>query len=102
MARSISGSGKRHGTTNGLVTGDPVRVSRGPVGSWPSEFVWRGRRHRIRRVEAFRWVEANAGEGVARGMRMRLRTTSGLHCWLSQTPGRDLWQIERVLDSSGG
>lgn len=102
MARTISKPGTRPGMIGGLVTGEPVQVSRDPAGSWPSEFVWRGRRHRVRRVEAFRWVETNSVEGVARGMRMRLRTTAGLHCWLSQTPGRDLWRIERLLDSSGG
>jgi hypothetical protein len=85
---------------NGLVMGEPVGVIRGGGGVWPSEFTWRGQRHRIRRVEAFRWVEANGGD--ARGARIRLRTSSGLRCWLSQEPGRDIWRIERVLDCSGG
>jgi hypothetical protein len=87
---------------NGLVMSEPVKVIRGRGAVWPSEFTWRGRRHRIRSVEVFRWVEANAGVGAPRGMRMRLRTASGLRCWLSQEPGREIWTIERMLDSSGG
>jgi hypothetical protein len=90
------------GMMNGLLMGEPVHVTRGPGGSWPSEFTWRGRRHRVRRVESFHWVEAKAVEGKTRVMRIRLRTTGGMRCWLSQDPGRDLWRIERVLDGSGG
>lgn len=87
---------------NGLAMGEPVSVVCGAGATWPSEFIWRGRRHHIRRVESFRWVEAKAVEGTARGMRIRLRTAGGLRCWLSRDPGRDLWRIERVLDGSGG
>jgi hypothetical protein len=87
---------------NGLVMGEPVQVHRSSEGRFPSEFTWRGRRHRIRSIETFRWIEPQRPMSGARAVRIRLRTSGGLRCWLSQDPVRGLWSMERVLDGSGG
>jgi hypothetical protein len=87
---------------NGLVMGEPVQVHRSSEGRIPSEFTRRGRRHRIRSIETFRWIDPQRPMSGARAVRIRLRTSEGLHCWLSQDPVRGLWSIERVLNGSGG
>jgi len=87
---------------NGLFMGEPVQVHRSSDGRFPSEFTWRGRRHRIRSIETLRWIEPQRPMSDARAVRIRLRTNEGLRCWLSQDPLRGLWSIERVLDGSGG
>ncbi len=68
--------------------GEPIRVHAVGVGDAPSEFSWRGRRHRVRRV--LRLVEQG---------RYQLRTHSGLLCQISRSPA--FWQIDRLLSGEG-
>jgi hypothetical protein len=62
----------------------------------PAEFTWRGRRHRIRAIEALRVESGRPGH-----RNLRCRTDAGLRCWLAHEAGRDIWRIERVLPTGG-
>lgn len=68
-----------------------------PEGSWPREIVWRGRRFRVRSVEAAgRRRVASRREGL----RLSLRTEEGLRFHLRQdTAGA--WRVDG-LGSTGG
>ena len=58
----------------------------------PTEFTWRGRRHRVRQARA-----ARAREGQA----IRCQTETGLRCLLAQDPKHGTWRLERVYGGGG-
>jgi hypothetical protein len=62
----------------------------------PAEFTWRGRRHRIRTIEALRVEPAHPGL-----RNLRCRTDAGLRCWLAHDARRGIWRIERILPTGG-
>ncbi len=64
----------------------------------PSSFVWRGRQHIVRSVEARR----SAGEAGAGLYFFTLRTESGMRCEVSFDAVRGAWRLEKILTSKGG
>jgi hypothetical protein len=83
----------------GAGVGEPIHVWSSRASSAPSEFVWRGRRYRVRSLEAAR------GEPQTRGAASRrfcVRTTSGLSCVLTQDVAGGAWRIDRLVSSGGG
>ncbi|MEX0787966.1 MAG: hypothetical protein WD906_09520 [Anaerolineales bacterium] len=58
----------------------------------PTEFTWRGRRHRVRRSRA---APARVGQAI------RCQTETGLRCLLAQDPKLGTWRLERVYAAGG-
>jgi len=65
----------------------------------PSEFVWRGRRYRVRAMEAARDGSPISGNSLRR---FRVRTTNGLSCVLSQEVPGGAWRLDRLVSAGGG
>ena len=85
--------------SRGAGAGEPVHVWPSQTGAAPTEFVWRGRRYRIRAVKAATG-EARPSDQTAR--RFHVRTTSGLSCVLSQDAPEGSWRMDRLVPSGGG
>lgn len=85
-----------------LQIGEPITVSRSGVAEMPLEFHWRGRRHRVVRVEGHaRPAERSAFSGW--GRRLNLRTDSGLRCEVQQVRAGGGWWLENIQrDQSEG
>lgn len=83
----------------GAGAGEPIHVWPSQAGMAPAEFVWRGRRYRIRAVEAA-GGEAPPASGTSR--RYHVRTTNGLACILSHDAGAGSWRMDRLVPSGGG
>lgn len=79
-----------------------VKVSPFPRREFPSEFTWRGRRHRVQRIEKFTLENERGRQGLVRRKLFQLRTQKGIRCVLSLEVGQDRWRIERVLQNTGG
>jgi len=82
--------------------GELVRMAPSARGVLPIEFTWRGRRHRVQRVESYRVENRRRRTGVVQRRFYHLRTVSGMRCLLSQDVARDIWHLEHVLVSQGG
>jgi hypothetical protein len=83
----------------GAGAGEPIHVWPPHGNAAPAEFVWRGRRYRVRALET------DPGDGQGQGgtsRRFRVRTTSGLSCVLSQDVGGGAWRMARLVSSGGG
>jgi hypothetical protein len=78
--------------------GEAIHVWSARQDSAPAEFVWRGRRYRVRTLEPAP-NQAQAAAGSAR--RFQVRTTSGLSCVLSHD-GAGGWRIDRLLPTGAG
>lgn len=80
-----------------------VSVSRVGSGDWPEEFTWRGRRRRVRKIEAFAEGKA-AVRGVSSGWlrKFRLNTEDGLSCVLSHDRRRNRWIVEALFTTQRG
>lgn len=76
--------------------GDPIHVWLKNDADLPEEFVWRGRRHRVRTVELLPGPPAGPG-----GRRFRVRTSSGLRLVLQQDSGFGSWRIDRMMTPGG-
>lgn len=76
-----------------------VLSSRDPL---PAEFTWRGRRHRIRRIDRYGTREIQHWKHVEVERLFHLSTMGGMQCLLSQDVSRDIWRLERIFKSSGG
>lgn len=86
----------------GWQVGEVVHMSGGMPSGWPREFTWRGRRHRVRRVDGYRsQFRSHAHENSERRY-YTLRTSGGLRCVLTQDVRRGIWTMDRVLTKSGG
>lgn len=70
--------------------GEAIWVGRLAGAGAPADFTWRGRRHLVRAVEA--WREG----GRARSL-YRIRTAGGMRCLISVDSSRTAWRMERVL-----
>lgn len=79
-------------------SGEPVHVWLRASGGIPDEFIWRGRRHRVRTVEA---IPAGGPREPGRGLRMKVVTSTGLHCILRQDPAIGSWSIDRLVGLGG-
>ena len=80
-----------------------VSVSKLGQGEWPEEFTWRGRRRKVRRIEAYRMKGDYArSTDHAESRRFRLRTEDGLSCVISHDVQRNRWTLDRLYSSSGG
>jgi hypothetical protein len=79
--------------------GEPIHVWPSRGGLTPSEFVWRGRRYRVRALEA---APREPGTPGAVRRWFRVRTTSGLSCVLTQDVAGGAWRIDRLVPSGGG
>jgi hypothetical protein len=80
-----------------------VAVSKLGQGDWPEEFTWRGRRRKVRRIEAYRKRGAHGRSADYAGpRRFRLKTEDGLSCEISHDVQRDRWLLERLYSNSGG
>jgi hypothetical protein len=83
----------------GAGTGEPIHVWPNHARAAPLEFVWRGRRYRVRSLEA----EAGERRSPHRGLRrFRVRTTDGLSCVLAQETIGGAWRIARLVSPGGG
>lgn len=81
-----------------LRLGEGLHVRLGADRRVPSSFVWRGRQHVVRNVEARR----TTGE-VGSGVRFyTLRTETGMRCEVSFDVVRGAWRLEKILTSKGG
>jgi hypothetical protein len=81
--------------------GEVVTVGEFFAGKMPVSFAWRGRKHRIR------WMEAGSSgsrrkrqEATTRDY-FQVRTVEGLRCWLSKGKRRGDWRMEKVLAAGG-
>lgn len=75
-----------------------ARVTEFGDGNWPREFTWRGRRRRVRRIEAFEATRMKKDlSGGPASRNFRLRTEDGLSCVLSHDLRRDCWTVERLF-----
>jgi hypothetical protein len=80
-----------------------VLVSKLGHGDWPEEFTWRGRRRKVRRIEAYESPQRSGTSGSAGGERhFRLKTEDGLSCVLAHDIRRDRWAVKRLYANSGG
>ncbi len=82
--------------------GETLWVAASAGDALPAEFTWRGRRHRVRRIERFRMETYPSRNGLVRRRFFRLRTASGMRCLVSQDVDRDTWRMEKVVTSRGG
>ncbi len=74
---------------------EPVVVSAKRYGFFPQVFVWRGRRHDVRAVEACRTEVRRDWRGRVERHRFRVRTAEAVF-ELTQDPARDTWRLEKV------
>ncbi len=74
---------------------EPVAVPAKRFGFFPQVFVWRGRRHDVRAVEACRTEVRHDWRGRVERHRFRVRTENAVF-ELTQDPARDTWKLERV------
>jgi hypothetical protein len=80
-----------------------VQVSKLGHCDWPEEFTWRGRRRRVRRIDAYEPARRSGDTGVTGGeRRFRLKTEDGLSCVISHDVRRDRWAVETLYATSGG
>jgi hypothetical protein len=83
----------------GAGAGEPIHVWPTHAHAAPLEFVWRGKRYRVRSLEA----DAGDSRSTRLGLRrFRVRTTSGLSCVLAQETVGGAWRIDRLVPSGGG
>jgi hypothetical protein len=82
--------------------GECVQVSSSARRDMPLAFTWRGRRHFIRSIEAYRKETRHRWSGFETRRFFQLRTASGMRCLLSQDVTHDIWRLEQVLVSPGG
>lgn len=82
--------------------GELVAVRSPSKDAMPSEFTWRGRRHRVRSIDHYKTNRYRHRDGVEWLRLFRLRTTQGMCCLLSQDVSRGTWRMERVLAGQGG
>ncbi len=82
--------------------GELVHIARLSYGEIPAEFTWRGRRHVVRVVEDLRLERSDAHRSRSPRRLLRLRTSSGMRCLLSEDRNRGVWKLERVLGGQGG
>ena len=81
--------------------GEVVKMGDLFPGGIPTCFAWRGRRHRIRSMEAVPpSYRRGRGESKARDF-FQIRTTDGLRCRLSRGKRRGDWRMERVVATGG-
>lgn len=83
----------------GAGAGEPVHVWPAQEDAAPSEFVWRGRRYRVRALET---AMGERSAPSSRWRRFRVRTTDGLACLLSHDVARGAWRMDRLIPSGGG
>lgn len=86
----------------GWLVGEVVHLSGGVRSDLPNEFTWRGRRHRVRRVEGYQLRTQIHAHETSRRKYYTLRTVNGLRCVLAQDVNRGIWTIDRVLTNGGG
>jgi hypothetical protein len=85
-----------------LVCNEDVRMRRLGPGQGPGEFYWRGRSYRVSVTEEGRSVIRRRSGALLRTQLYRVRTTTGMRCWLSYDEIRRLWRLERLLPGLGG
>lgn len=84
-----------------LGRGEVVQILLPARGGIPTAFIWRGRRHLVRAVEACEAESRRTSSGSERRRKIRLRTASGMRCLLSHDLRRSRWQMEGVLNGGG-
>lgn len=77
-----------------------VWVSKLRQGDWPEEFTWRGRRRKVRKIEAYEPAKDRYKPSDLR--RFRLRTEDGLLCVLAHDHQRNRWTVETLYATQGG
>ena len=82
--------------------GELVKVHSPSHDAVPTEFTWRGQRHRVRSIDHYQTNGYRYRDGVERLHFYQLRTTRGMCCLLSQDSSRGTWRMERVLEGQGG
>jgi hypothetical protein len=76
--------------------GEFVHVARKRKSGIPDEFLWRGRRHRIRRLESCRDERRRTRDATRLHRLFLIRTTSGLRCVISHDVDGDTWRMEHM------
>jgi hypothetical protein len=74
---------------------EPIAVPIKQNGFFPKSFVWRGRRHDVRAVEACETEVRRGWRGQAERHRFRVRTEAAVF-ELTQDLARDTWHVERM------
>ncbi len=82
----------------GLGEGELVSVACASTSAAPRVFTWRGRRYKVRSVEAF---QAPGGEAGADRQWFRVRAQCGLRALLSHDLRTRRWRMEGVLSYGG-
>lgn len=77
--------------------GEGLHVTLSGAKGLPASFVWRGRQHIVRSVEASRTTSV-AGSGLRL---FTLRTETGMRCEVSFDSARGAWRLEKILTSKG-
>lgn len=71
----------------------------GEIGSHvtPDGFLWRGKRHRIRRVESYRRTAPPGRAGGGLVQRIKVVTEEGLRCTLLMDSERGMWKMDGIV-----
>ena len=75
---------------------EPIAVTAKQHGFFPRMFVWRGRRHDVRAIEACRTEVRRDWQGRVERHLFRVRTDAAVF-ELTQDPVLDTWRLERVV-----
>lgn len=75
--------------------GEMIHVARSGVAQTPLEFHWRGRRHRVVRVQERPGSRARARKTTA-GRQLSLRTSNGMRCHIWQDRVGSGWWLESI------
>ena len=81
--------------------GEFVHVAQRNKSGIPDEFLWRGRRHRIRRLVLCRDDHRRSSDGMQHHRLYLIQTTTGLRCVLSYDVAGNAWRLERMVLSEG-
>ena len=83
-------------------TEERISIPSAMVVSLPREFIWRGRRYSVQRIERAKpMVSERRAPGSSKEFYL-LQTRQGLRCRISHDPGRDVWRLEHLLGAGGG
>jgi hypothetical protein len=76
--------------------GEFVHVARKNKSGIPDEFLWRGRRHRIRRLESYRDERRRTRNATRLHRIFLIHTASGHRCVISHDVDGDTWRMEHL------
>lgn len=85
-----------------LICNEEIWMRQLGPGQAPAEFYWRGRSHRVSVTEEGRLVNRRTAGAWQKAQLYRVRTTTGMRCWLAFDEAKKKWRLERLLPGLGG